>query len=215
LNRFYLSVPKGIDPKSKPDRFLISLDPGVRSFLTFYDGESYGEIGKNTNIKLKRMSKQMDKIDKKISEEKKFFKKCKLNKAKAKLQEKKKDIVDDLHKKACSFLKHYEYVLLPEFKVKGMVNSLPKTVKRSLLDLSHFKFKMRLIQKTSETGSKILICNEILTSKTCTNCGEINRGLGKQKNFSCPNCKINLDRDFNGARNILLRALRGSSASGL
>jgi putative transposase len=194
-----------------PDRQVISLDPGVRSFLTFYDGESYGEIGKNISIKLKRLSKSMDKLDKKIDEEKRFYKKCRLKRAKSQIQEKKKNIVDDLHKKTCNFLKHYRYVLLPVFKVKGMIKSLPKAVKRSMLDLSHFKFKMRLIQKTSETGSKILICNEIMTSKTCTKCGKINGELGKSKIFTCPSCKISIDRDFNGARNILLRALRGSS----
>jgi putative transposase len=211
LNTFYLCCPISLEEKNKPLRHIISLDPGVRSFLTFYDGESCGEIGKNIHVKLKRLSKNMDKLDEKINNTNNMYKKRNLKKAKTRIQEKKKNIVDDLHKKACNFLKQYEYILLPIFKVKGMIKSLPKPVKRSLLDLSHFKFRLRLIQKTSEIGSKVLLCNEIMTSKTCTCCGEINEHLGKSKTFKCPACNITIDRDVNGARNILLRALRISS----
>jgi len=214
LGSFSLVIPETIKKIKPKKRFIISLDPGVRSFLTFYDGKSSGEIGKNMNIKLNRLNKQMDALDKRISEEKKFYRKCNLKKAKSRIQFKKENIVKDLHCKACNFLKRYAYIILPIFNVKNMISkdkALPKKVRRSMLDLSHFKFRQRLIQKTEETGSIILFCNEIMTSKTCTKCGKINEMLGKSKTFKCPSCHIEIDRDVNGARNILLRALRGSS----
>ncbi|CAG8820724.1 12399_t:CDS:1, partial [Gigaspora margarita] len=43
------------------------------------------------------------------------------------------------------------------------------------------------------------------TSKTCGFCGYVYRKLGGSKIFHCPECKTELDRDINGARNILLR----------
>jgi len=44
-------------------------------------------------------------------------------------------------------------------------------------------------------------------SKTCTNCGWINDNLGFQDTFKCKKCKIEVDRDTTGSRNILLKEL--------
>ena len=54
---------------------------------------------------------------------------------------------------------------------------------------------------------KVIICNEAYTSKTCSNCGFINPELKGDKVYNCKICKLSIDRDINGARNILLRAL--------
>lgn len=216
LGQFYISIPiKTHISQEIPERDIIALDPGVRSFLAFYDGNSAGEIGKDVHINLKRLNKQIDRLKSKKAKTKKSWRKYKYKKAIAKIQERISNIVKDLHYKACNFLKQYKTILLPTFKVKSMISGknkykLSKHTKRSLLDLSHFKFKMRLIQKTSETRNRIIICNEAFTSKTCTNCGSINN-VGKKKDYSCNSCKLNIDRDINGARNIMLRVLRGGS----
>ena len=44
------------------------------------------------------------------------------------------------------------------------------------------------------------------TSKTCGNCGFWNAGLGGNKTYECPRCKIMIDHDVNGARNNFLAA---------
>lgn len=208
INEFYLTCPTKIIQNCKHEREVISLDPGVRTFMTFYDGESYGEIGKNIHIRLKRLNKEKDKLDSKISGEKKYYRKTKLKKARARIYKKIGNIVKDLHYKTINFLSRYKLVILPEFKVKEMLPDLNKYVRRSLLDLSHFKFKLRLAEKTSETGTKLLISNEAYTSKTCTSCGKLNYELGNSKTFNCPSCNLKIDRDVNGARNIMLRVLK-------
>ena len=65
-----------------------------------------------------------------------------------------------------------------------------------------------LIHKAREyPWCRVVICTEEYTSKTCGFCGYIHKKLGGSKVFCCPQCKTNLDRDINGARNILLRYL--------
>ena len=54
----------------------------------------------------------------------------------------------------------------------------------------------------------------VIASKTCTNCGELHRNLGGSKTFCCPKCKVVLDRDANGARNILLKFLTEHEMAG-
>ncbi|MEZ2345311.1 zinc ribbon domain-containing protein, partial [Microcoleus sp.] len=47
--------------------------------------------------------------------------------------------------------------------------------------------------------------------KTCTKCGHKHSKLGGSKTFKCPNCGHEHDRDWGGARNIMIRALRDGS----
>jgi putative transposase len=52
---------------------------------------------------------------------------------------------------------------------------------------------------------RVIICGEEYTSQTCSECGYLNRKIGGAKEFKCPGCNQESDRDFNAARNILLK----------
>jgi hypothetical protein len=55
------------------------------------------------------------------------------------------------------------------------------------------------------TSKKLTDVNEAYTSKTMSQCGKIKKNLGGSKTISDGFIKV--DRDVNGARNIMLRAL--------
>ena len=79
---------------------------------------------------------------------------------------------------------------------------------RQLLTWAPYSFKQRLLSKALEyPWVQIIECREDYTSKTCGRCGGIHRTLGGNKRFVCPRCSFHVDRDLNGARNILLRWL--------
>jgi putative transposase len=82
---------------------------------------------------------------------------------------------------------------------------ISKTTVRSMLALSHFSFKKKLLHMASSKGCMVDICKEDYTSKTCGCCGNIKHTLGGQRVYNCSNCGISIDRDYNGARNIYLR----------
>ena len=113
-----------------------------------------------------------------------------------------KDIVTDLHWKSADFLcKNFETIVLPKFEVKQMNR---KTTRRMLI-LSHYKFKEKLRYKCKQYNRNLIEVNESYTSKTCGQCGKIKVNLGGNKVYKCKGCKLECDRDYNGARNILLR----------
>lgn len=207
INKFYLSIPENQSRIPEPKREFIALDPGVRTFMTFYDGESFGEIGRGISNRLTKLNLQQDKLKSRLTKSK-GYKKLKIKRAIAMCQRRKENIVNDLHYKTRNFLNQYKYVLLPSFNTSKMVRNdkLSTMTKRCMLDLAHFKFKLRLAALSSK-NRKIIICNEACTSKTCTRCGSINSTLGSKKVYKCNECNLIIDRDFNGARNILLRAL--------
>jgi putative transposase len=122
--------------------------------------------------------------------------------------------VDDLHWKSASFLaKNYSAVLIPTFNTQKMVEKklnkrkINSKTARNMLDLSHYKFKTRLMHLGKKYNSTIIECRENYTSKTCGRCGNINNKLGGNKVYKCNNCGLEMDRDMNGARNILIKNL--------
>ena len=85
---------------------------------------------------------------------------------------------------------------------------------RKMMTLSHYRFKQYLMSKVREyPGVKVLIVTEEFTSKTCGRCGVENNKLGSSKVFKCGECDLKIDRDHNGARNILIKTLTESKKS--
>jgi putative transposase len=119
----------------------------------------------------------------------------------------------DMHRKCAKYLcETYRHIVIPIFKVQEMVcRSGPRQRRlnsrgaRNLLSLGHFKFRQRLLSKARQTRSKVWVVTEEYTSKTCGSCGERYNVTGK--NYMCPSCGTEFDRDFNGARNILIKHL--------
>jgi putative transposase len=119
-------------------------------------------------------------------------------------------IVDQLHYSTIQELCQFQYILLPAFESQEMVkrrrNGLHSRTRRNLLSLQHFKFKTRLKDVVSRTpGAHLQIVTEHYTSKTCTQCGSLN--TPSRDWYSCRSCGLEIDRDVNGARNILLKHL--------
>ena len=105
--------------------------------------------------------------------------------------------------------KTYKIIVLGKLSTKAIVqgSTLSSLLKNIALKMGFFKFMERLSYKAKSRGVKVILTEESLTSKTCTSCGHIDDNLGKAKIFSCPSCSYKLDRDLNGARNILIKVL--------
>ncbi|WP_242050102.1 zinc ribbon domain-containing protein, partial [Planktothricoides raciborskii] len=126
------------------------------------------------------------------------------------------NLIKDLHNKSASFLvKNYKLIFLPTFETSNMVSRQKRKIRsrtaRNLLTWSHYKFAENLKQMAARNGVIVVRCNESFTSKTCPKCGQIHEKLGANKKFQCPKCGYIAPRDWNGARNIMLRALQATA----
>ncbi len=74
-----------------------------------------------------------------------------------------------------------------------------------MLDLNHYGFKLRVKWYAKKHGKQVVDCNESYTSKTRTWDGSIDKKLGSSKIIKGDGFTV--DRDVNGARNILLKHL--------
>jgi len=140
----------------------------------------------------------------------------KMRKASAKLRNKIRNLVDECHKQAASWLtKNYEVILLPKFETSQMTKKKKRKIRiktaRQMLTWAHYRFKQVLKDKAELSGCHVIDVTEEFTSKTCSKCGHVHTKLGGSKIFKCPECGHTIARDYNGALGIFLKALRDTS----
>ena len=198
---------------------IVALDPGVRTFQTFYTPTGqFGKIGTcsgddvNGSGGLEQMERLLKKIDKTIStlskpDLLKSKKRRRLKRQKYRKLDQVKNVRNDFHRKTCVWLlRNFDIVLLPKFEVKDMVTSLNSKTCRAMYTWAHYAFKQRLLEMSQKyTHKKVLIVNEAYTTRTCGNCFVVNNNVGASKVFCCVHCDLEADRDVHAARNILLR----------
>ena len=209
LNKYTLLVPvkeKPIIDKNKNGN-LISLDPGLRTFMTGISENSNIKIGSNVNKIIEKDIKRLQKI----KDNKDIPKKIK-NKNEKRINRKIKCKVDDLHWKTTNYLvKNYNYILLGNMSAKSIVKNnssvLSNTQKVACLRTSYYEFAQRLAFKCKQHDVSFKLINERYTSKMCSCCGNLNNNLGKSEIYNCQECRMTIDRDINGARNIYVKSL--------
>jgi putative transposase len=131
-----------------------------------------------------------------------------------KLKTKVLNIIKDFQWKVSSFLcKTYKVVLLPIFKSQELKNNLNRKNNRLLDLLSHYKFQEKMKHQAIKYNCDLKIVTEEYTTKTCGKCGCINNFIGSSKIFWCNKCNVTLERDYQAARNILIKfKCQGSDA---
>ena len=215
---WYGIFPDFIEPEKTEEHInhVIALDPGVRTFLTGFDGCKYVEFGNGDLGKIQRLCHQLDKLMSRIDLSSAKRQRRAMRKAAHRLRQRIQRLIKDLHNKVASFLvNEYKLIFLPRFETSQMVvksgRKLRKKTARNMLTWSHYKFRTALIQAAKRKGTLVVKVNESYTSKTCPECGQIHEKLGGNKQFQCPECGFTLPRDWNGARNIMIRALSATT----
>jgi putative transposase len=170
------------------------------------------EVGKSDISRIYRLCNSYDKLQSKWSQpEINYWKRYRYKKAGARIQRRIQNLVDESHKKTTKWAcENYSTILLPKFETQKMVfrsrRKINSKTARNMLTWSHYRFKMRLMNKAREyPNCRVIICGEEYTSQTCSECGYLHRKIGGLKKFKCPGCNQESERDFNAARHILLK----------
>ena len=209
--KFYLATPfrQQRVPFGENQAHVVAIDPGVRTFATFYSDISCGEIGSGDFSRIQRLAFYMDDLISRMATAGKQQKKA-MRKALARMQDKMKNLIDELHHKAALFLvKNFDCILLPTFETSQMVGKAGRKIKsktvRNMLTFAHYRFKLFLKHKAFEYGKTVIDVSEAYTSKTHPQTGEI-KNIGGAKRIKLHDGSW-IGRDFVGAFNIMLKAL--------
>jgi transposase len=70
-----------------------------------------------------------------------------------------------------------------------------------------------LAYKAEGAGCRVVFVDPENTTQECSNCHEIVKKDLTERMHDCPFCGLSINRDFNAARNILIRATQGHCGS--
>ena len=221
LNNYYLIIP--FEQEITNDHVIenvCGLDPGYRTFISGTDlNGNHFTIGDDCYQKLKQLKIEYAMIcsrlkkNKNASKEKKDFaefiklKRQKRYHTKCKYLKLNKiaNYVKELHSQTINYLvKHYDTIILGKLDIRNIIKSTTsKAFHKMVLSINHFAFRERLQNKCKALNKTLQIVNEAYTSQTCSNCSNRKLNLFNKKTYKCHNCNVVLDRDLNGAFNIL------------
>jgi putative transposase len=184
----------------------ISLDPGIRKAFTGYSNNKIIKIGSVIKKFVKRKIIKIDKImnNKDISKKRRQI-------ITNKIYKKIKNKIKDFHWKTIDYLtKNFKTILIGNFSTKSVnekkdVSNLEKRI-RSMYGF--YEFKEKLKYKCKYTNTKYKEIDEAYTSKCCCGCSNFNAKFKDAEIYNCKVCKRVIDRDINGAINILINNLK-------
>jgi putative transposase len=208
---YYLTLPiQSLQLETENQGRIVALDPGIRTFLTYFSESSFGWLGNKANIKIQKLCFKLDSLCSAISKTTKQLKR-RLKKAANRIRAKIQNLVSELHKKSAKFLvDNFDVILLPTFETSQMARKAKRRIRsksvRQMLTLSHYQFKQFIKHKAFEHNKVVLDVNEAYTSRTVSWTGEMVK-IGGSKIIKSPSTGQTMDRDLNGARGIFLRAL--------
>ncbi len=203
--------------QSKLDE-VVAVDPGVRTIATFYSEHYHGYLGEDWYRRTVHLKEKADHIAKQAGQCDKFYTKHRLRKRAALINQKVTNRITNMQHQTAAFLaKNFQVILLPDMEVDNMIRAdkLPPSVSRVIRLSSQYRFRQIMIQKAEKYSANVILCKEYHTSRTCTRCGSDKIDLGSSKTYQCAKCGLCVDRDYNGARNIMLKhlTLRGDGPS--
>jgi len=213
--RFNLSIPIEVSKTRAALDGLIAFDPGVRTFLTGFDGNNFLEFGNGDINRIVRLCQHLDSLQSQISLascSKLKRTRYRLRKQSARLRRKMRNLVDEMHRKVASFVaQKYQVVCVPTYETSQMVfrkgRKLKSKTARAMLNWGFYRFTQVLANQCAKYGTILIRHTEEYTSKTCIRCDQVHAKLGGNKKFKCPSCNFIIARDFNGAFGNFLKAL--------
>ena len=206
--------------KIKPVNYC-GIDPGIRTFMTTFgnngcteykhDKSILDKLNKEIIILKNNRSKQIKHLKIKKNEDnittKNIYSRIR-KKAFVKREEKKINVIDELHWKSIKNILNYNDVIFyGDIKSHDIVkHGSNKNLNKSFNDMKFYKFKQRLIYKASIENKQVFCINEAFTTQTCSFCGNKYKPECS-KIYNCVNCKNIIDRDINAAKNILMKGI--------
>ena len=193
---------------------VVALDPGVRTFMTFFSETDCGKIGYRAFGRIQRLCHWLDNLISRTDTEPDYQRRRRMRRAQDRMRQRIHNLVDELHWKVARWLtNNYQVILLPIFETQDMTRRAGRRIRsktaRMMLSLRHYEFKQRLRWKAWQRGALVLDVNEAYTSKTRSWDGSIKSNLGGAIVIRGES-GFGMDRDVNGARGISLRALGDS-----
>lgn len=204
--RYFVSmtVETVVDPLPQKTN-AVGIDVGLKDIVVTSDGMKTGNPRhlRKAEKKLKRAQRQASRKVKGSNRRKKAVLKV------AKLHAKVADTrADFLHKLSTGLIREYQIIAIEDLSIKGMARG---RLSRSVADAGLGELRRLLTYKAEWYGRNLVVIDRWEpTSKVCSECGHKMDSMPLTvREWTCPECGSDHDRDVNAARNVLTAAMVG------
>lgn len=206
-------------PKKVEIKNTVGIDFGVKDFATLSNGKVYS----NPRF-LKKNQQKLKRLQRKLSRQTKGSNRWKTTKKKIALvhEQTANRRSNFIHNVTSELTKEFDLISIENLNVSGMTSSVKGKIKedgsgfektnkaaksglnKAILDVAPYEFKRQLKYKTDDKGKHYSEVDRYFpSSKLCSVCDTKNTKLElKHRKWTCCNCGITHDRDYNAALNI-------------
>lgn len=203
-----------IQPLEKADS-AIGIDLGITDFAILSDGHKI-----DNNKFTSKMEKKLKREQRKLSKRALIAKNKGIHLLDAKNYQKQKRKVARLHERVINqrddflnklsteIIKNHDIICIEDWNTKGMLRN--HKLAKSISDVSWSAFVSKLEYKATWYGKTIVkVSRWFPSSQICSDCGHHDGKKSLEiRDWTCPICHANHDRDINASKNILAEGLR-------
>ncbi len=201
---YYAQLSINVERKEEliPTGKAIGIDVGLNHFYTDSDGETVANPRhlRKSEKALKRLQKRVSRKKKGSGNRKKAI--DKLGRKHLKVSRQRKDFAI---KTALYAVKSSDFVAYEELQVRNMVKN--HKLAKSISDAAWSQFAQWLEYFGNVYGKTVIAVPPQYTSQDCSSCGNTVLKTLSTRTHIC-DCGATLDRDYNAARNILVKGLK-------
>jgi len=177
---------------------VLGIDLGINHYLVDSEGnkvehpKNYEKMLPKLRIAHRKLSKKKKRSNNRLKAKKS------LNRIYEKVNNQRTDF---LHKTSTNLIRECKIIVVEDLNIKSMMEQKYFNAK-NIADSSWNKFIQMLTYKAENSGVEIIKVNPKDTTKTCSNCGHIQKMPLWDRTYKCKDCLFEMCRDENASINI-------------